>query len=121
MSNVIKFPDMFSAAAGKVQTVSGAEEAKQCIKCALHTIKGEVLGDAEFGSSLKELLFDHMTALTKVEITEEIMRVANLYAKDIVITRISQIENEPLTTSTGIKIHYYIKSLGHKDSTEITY
>lgn len=121
MSNVIKFPDMFSAAAGKVSTVSGAEEAKQCIKCALHTVRGELFGDGVFGSTIKSFLFEHISASTKDDIAEEIIRVANVYAKDIVVQQVGFDFGDPLTPSVKITIYYYVKSLGIEDSTTLDY
>lgn len=123
MSNVIKFPNMFGVASGKLQTVTSADEAKQCVKCALHSVRGELFGDPEFGSDIREFLYENLSSLVQEDIREAIIEAANKYAKGIEIYSIEfeKPENDIVTTRLSITIYYYLKSLARSDSTTITF
>lgn len=119
--SVIKFPDMFGASAGKVSTVEGADEAKQCIKCALQTVEGELFGDPSYGSNIRQYMFENITDDVRDDIAQEIKRVANKYSKDLVIQQVGFKKTDPVSNTLEITIYYYIKSQGIEDSTSITY
>ena len=121
MSNTIKFPNMFSSAAGKIQLVSGADEAKQCMKCALHTVRGELFGDPQFGCNIRRELFEYESAAVLDDLKEHIVQVANKYARGIQVQSITF--NKPDTNSSRfeVTIYYYLKSLGKAESTTLEY
>lgn len=121
MNKMIKFPDMFSSAAGKISTVEGSAASKQAIKCALHTAIGELFGGTRDGSSIKQYLFEMHNAGTQYDVAQEIKAVASKYAPDIVVETVSFEKQDPISTKMGITIHYYVKSAGISDSTTIEY
>ena len=116
MSNVIKFPDMFSAAAGKVKTIDNESAARQCLKCALHAVKGELFGDPSFGSNIRKTMFEYNDVSIEDDIRQHIASVANKYAKGIRISRIHFDHSDTISSKINATIYYYLNNIGEEKS-----
>ena len=120
MINTIKFPNMFSAAAGRIMTISGADSSKQNLKCSLLTSLGELFGDPDFGSDLKSVIFEDDSPITQVETEEIIRETASKYAPNMDITDIQITRPENTLVNYNIIIYYYLKDLGRYEDVTIS-
>lgn len=117
-NNNIKFPYIFSLSTGKTQLVDEDESIKQSIALIILTSKGELLGDPNYGSRIRELVYNHNNDSIPELVIEDILVNVSVYEKRIDITQ-QDISVTYEDNKVNISISYTIKKTGKRSLTDI--
>jgi phage baseplate assembly protein W len=86
----------------------------------LLTNKGERILNPEFGSSLKQLLFENITPITEENIKDAIISSANIYLPEIQVVNII-LNNEYDSNTINITIDYILRISGTAEQITISF
>ena len=86
----------------------------------LLTNKGERILNPEFGSSLKQLLFENITPITEENIKDAIISSANIYLPEIQVVNII-LNNEYDNNTINITIDYVLRISGTAEQITISF
>jgi phage baseplate assembly protein W len=86
----------------------------------LLTNKGERILNPEFGSSLKQLLFENITPITEENIKDAIISSANIYLPEIQVVNII-LNNEYDNNIINITIDYILRISGTAEQITISF
>lgn len=117
-NNNIKFPYIFSLATGKTQLVDEDASIRQSISLILLTNKGELLGDPNYGSRIRELVYDYNNDSMPELVISDILANVLVYEKRINMTA-EDIHVTYEDTKVYISISYTIKKTGKRSLTDI--
>ena len=88
------------------QTQTTLEQAGSNIKNLLLTAKGERIMQPNFGSRLRELLFEQYTEDLTERIKQEIQEAMSIWLPYIDIAKVDVIQNEAIPTETKVDIDF---------------
>ena len=88
------------------QSQTTLEQAGSNIKNLLLTAKGERVMQPDFGSRLRELLFEQYTEALEERIAEEIQEAMSTWLPYIDIAKVDVIQNETIPTETKVDIDF---------------
>ena len=88
------------------QTQTTLEQAASNIKNLLLTAKGERIMQPNFGSRLRELLFEQYTEDLTERIKQEIQEAMSIWLPYIDIAKVDVIQNEAIPTETKVDIDF---------------
>ena len=86
----------------------------------LLTNKGERILNPEFGSSLRQLLFENITPITEENIKDAIISSANIYLPEIQVVNIT-LNNEYDSNTINITIDYVLRISGTSEQITISF
>jgi phage baseplate assembly protein W len=86
----------------------------------LLTNKGERILNPEFGSSLRQLLFENITPITEENIKDAIISSANIYLPEIQVVNII-LNNEYDSNTINITIDYILRISGTAEQITISF
>ena len=86
----------------------------------LLTNKGERILNPEFGSNLKQLLFENITSITEENIKDAIISSANIYLPEIQVVNIT-LNNEYDNNTINITIDYVLRISGTAEQITISF
>ena len=86
----------------------------------LLTNKGERILNPEFGSSLRQLLFENITPITEENIKDTIISSANIYLPEIQVVNIT-LNNEYDSNTINITIDYVLRISGTSEQITISF
>ena len=86
----------------------------------LLTNKGERILNPEFGSSLRQLLFENITPITEENIKDAIISSANIYLPEIQVVNIT-LNNEYDSNTINITIDYILRISGTSEQITISF
>ena len=86
----------------------------------LLTNKGERILNPEFGSSLRQLLFENITPITEENIKDAIISSANIYLPEIQVVNIT-LNNEYDNNTINITIDYVLRISGTSEQITISF
>jgi phage baseplate assembly protein W len=86
----------------------------------LLTNKGERILNPEFGSNLKQLLFENITSITEENIKDAIISSANIYLPEIQVVNIT-LNNEYDNNTINITIDYVLRISGTSEQITISF
>ena len=86
----------------------------------LLTNKGERILNPEFGSNLKQLLFENITSITEENIKDAIISSANIYLPEIQVVNII-LNNEYDNNTINITIDYVLRISGTAEQITISF
>lgn len=86
----------------------------------LLTNKGERILNPEFGSSLRQLLFENITPITEENIKDAIISSANIYLPEIQVVNIT-LNNEYDNNTINITIDYILRISGTSEQITISF
>ena len=86
----------------------------------LLTNKGERILNPEFGSNLKQLLFENITPITEENIKDAIISSANIYLPEIQVVNIT-LNNEYDSNTINITIDYILRISGTSEQITISF
>jgi phage baseplate assembly protein W len=86
----------------------------------LLTNKGERILNPEFGSSLRQLLFENITPITEENIKDTIISSANIYLPEIQVVNIT-LDNEYDSNTINITIDYILRISGTAEQITISF
>ena len=86
----------------------------------LLTNKGERILNPEFGSNLKQLLFENITPITEENIKDAIISSANIYLPEIQVVNIT-LNNEYDSNTINITIDYVLRISGTSEQITISF
>jgi hypothetical protein len=86
----------------------------------LLTNKGERILNPEFGSNLRQLLFENITSITEENIKDAIISSANIYLPEIQVVNII-LNNEYDSNTINITIDYILRISGTAEQITISF
>jgi phage baseplate assembly protein W len=86
----------------------------------LLTNKGERILNPEFGSNLRQLLFENITSITEENIKDAIISSANIYLPEIQVVNIT-LNNEYDNNTINITIDYVLRISGTSEQITISF
>ena len=86
----------------------------------LLTNKGERILNPEFGSNLRQLLFENITSITEENIKDAIISSANIYLPEIQVVNIT-LNNEYDNNTINIIIDYVLRISGTSEQITISF
>jgi len=86
----------------------------------LLTNKGERILNPEFGSNLRQLLFENITSITEENIKDAIISSANIYLPEIQVVNIT-LNNEYDNNTINITIDYILRISGTSEQITISF
>lgn len=86
----------------------------------LLTNKGERILNPEFGSNLRQLLFENITSITEENIKDAIISSANIYLPEIQVVNII-LNNEYDSNTINITIDYILRISGTSEQITISF
>jgi phage baseplate assembly protein W len=101
-------------------TFSTQEQTKSNFLNLLLTNRGERILNPEFGSGLRQLLFENITPITETNIKDTIISSANIYIPEITINDIV-IDNDYDNNRININIKYLLNISGNPDQITIQF
>ena len=88
------------------QSETTLEQAGSNVKNLLLTSKGERLMQPDFGSNLRDLLFEQYTEDLEIRITEEIQEAMSTWLPYIVISKVDIIQDETNTNQIKVDLDF---------------
>ena len=124
ISKIKTFPffKMFNYQTGKAMSLTGAESIKACLSMLITTCRGELLGDANFGTNIKSYIMNYKGEILYDLIKNDIVEAVERYEKRVELSEsgiiIYKSENNP--NVIRIDINYINKTTGETDSLKLT-
>lgn len=101
-------------------TFSTKDQIKSNIVNLLLTNKGERILNYEFGSNLKQMLFENITSLTEDNIRDTIITSMNIYIPEVRVNNVA-IDNNYDSNTINITIDYTLNISGTSDQVSIQF